>query len=718
MAILNKIRQRTVFLIVIIALALFSFVLADLIKQGGFTSNKSMSSIGVVGDEDISREEFAQIVENRIQQTQGRTSTIQAVNQVWNSRVYSLLLNQELERLGLEVGPDQIVSVMAEQLAGNPQFSNEAGFFDEAKMKQYVAEIKLTSPQQYQQWLSFEENVATIAKSELYYDMIRAGIGATKLEAEKAYKTQNDMLNINFVQVPFSKATEVEVTKADISAYINAHKNQFKQEAQRSIKLVHFKEEPSQEDFNAVEAEVKALLNDKQEFDKVSKTNQNIKGFKTTEDVEGFVNQNSEIPFADNYTFTYNLKENKEEILALAKNEVLGPIKSGQQYRLIKKLEQTNLPDSIKLKHILVTYQGTNIDQQVTRTKEAAKSLADSLNTLIKGDLDKFSELAEKFSSDRQSASKGGDLGWITYGRLVEDFNDYVFAQNPGHKGVAETEFGYHVVYVEDKTEPKEAVKLATIVKTVEPSELTLNNLYREASNFELKAADNSVEDAAKEENLTVKPVNNMKALDETISGLGQQRPVVKWAFSEEAKIGSVKRFDISNGYVVAELVNVTKEGLKTTEEVSAKVTPILKKEKQSKELMAKISGSDLSAIASEFGVSVQKASAVNMSSPVLPGSGREPKVVGAAFALEANQTSAPIQGEKGVYVVQLTSKEPAADLPSYVAMANQETQRRISTFNQKVQPSSANYTNPESNPVYKALKETTEIEDKRTSFY
>ena len=180
MAILSKIRQRTVFLIVIIALALFSFVLADVIRQGGFTSTKSMNTIGVVGDREISREEFAQMVENRVQQSQGQVSTIQAVNQIWDSKVFNLLLDQELDKLGLEVGSDQITNAMEQQLVGNPTFSNEAGFFDPQKVKQYVAEIKVSSPNEmYPQWLNFEKSIETIAKAELYYDMIRAGIGAT-----------------------------------------------------------------------------------------------------------------------------------------------------------------------------------------------------------------------------------------------------------------------------------------------------------------------------------------------------------------------------------------------------------------------------------------------------------------------------------------------------------------------------------------------------------
>ena len=63
MAVLNKIRQRSVFLIVIIALALFSFVLADVIRNGGMVSQKSQNTIATINGEDIESEQFARQVE-------------------------------------------------------------------------------------------------------------------------------------------------------------------------------------------------------------------------------------------------------------------------------------------------------------------------------------------------------------------------------------------------------------------------------------------------------------------------------------------------------------------------------------------------------------------------------------------------------------------------------------------------------------------------------
>ena len=63
MAVLNKIRQRSLFLIIIIALALFSFVLADLFKNSDAFTSKSQNIVATINGKDITREDFLQKVE-------------------------------------------------------------------------------------------------------------------------------------------------------------------------------------------------------------------------------------------------------------------------------------------------------------------------------------------------------------------------------------------------------------------------------------------------------------------------------------------------------------------------------------------------------------------------------------------------------------------------------------------------------------------------------
>ncbi len=64
MAILNKIRQRSLFLILVIAMALFSFVLADLFKNTDGFNSKSQNVIATINGEDIDRDDFMAKVEN------------------------------------------------------------------------------------------------------------------------------------------------------------------------------------------------------------------------------------------------------------------------------------------------------------------------------------------------------------------------------------------------------------------------------------------------------------------------------------------------------------------------------------------------------------------------------------------------------------------------------------------------------------------------------
>jgi peptidylprolyl isomerase/peptidyl-prolyl cis-trans isomerase D len=690
MAILNKIRERTVFLIVIIALALFAFVLADLFNNGGFAGGKSTAPVGVVAGEEITREQFAQDVEATVTRSQGRMSSLQAAKDAWENNLLRIVLNQEFEKLGLEVGPDQITAIMEEQLAGDPRFSTEEGYFDQERMKQFIAELKMTSPEQYQQWISYEKSTETTAKSELYFDLVRVGIKATLLEGEQIYHQENDNLTFEFVKIPFDKAEDVEISKSDIQSYINNHKERFQQEEKRDIEFITFKEEPSDEDNEQVLAEVEKLI---------SKEGEN---FKNTENVEDFVALNSEVPFSDFYTFEYDFaSEFKEDILNLDINEVYGPYFENGYHKITKLLERTQLADSVETGHILVTYDGTRVDASVTRSKEEAKSLADSLTRVVNRSSSKFAELAEEFSSDRQSAAQGGELGWINYGALVPEFNEYVFEQaRVGSFGVVETDFGFHIVHVKDRTSPKDAVKLATIAKRVEPSDRTLNELFRKASKFELAAKENDFREEAEAIDKKVSPVAGMNKLDETIPGAGRQRSIVQWAFEDGTKVGDVKSFDTGSGYIVARVTKKTKEGLKSPEEASAVVTPILKKRKQAEKIKSQINGTDLDAIASSFGLNKQKATSINLSNPIF-GGGRDAKVVGAAFAMEVGEVSKPIQGANGVYVIKVLEKNKAEALSSYRSVAKEETEKRTRAL-----------MNPTRSTVIDALKNSVEVEN------
>lgn len=687
MAILNSIRKKTAVLIIIIALALFAFVLSDLISNSSFSQPKVVDKIGQVGDKEIERAEFAQNVEVYIRQTQGRATTMQAVKAVWDNKVQELALEEEYETLGIKVGRDQILDRIAEIYSGNPNFSNDEGFFDEEVMTEFLANLKATQPQAFENWKLEEARIANQIKRDIYINLIKAGVGVTQMEAKLNYKLDSDNVTFQVVRIPFDKATDVEVSTSDINSYIKDNPEKFEQEAQRDIQYVLFENKASKEDEEQVEQNIRDLLEE----------------FRNTEDAISFINNNSDEPYKADFKFKNQLPEEKRsELLALEIGGVYGPYKENNAWKATKFLETKMMADSVKASHILISNRGP----QALETPEQSKKLADSLFEVVKSNPSKLSELAKEFSADPGSGSKGGDLGWNPYGTFVPSFNEAVFNNQPGYVGLVESQFGYHIVKVEDLSGKSKMYKFADLVLNIRPSEETLNTVYRDAGNFFLEAQKGEFTEVAESKNYEVKPVLGIKQLDENIPGIGAQRKIVNWAFSEEQSVGDIIQEEIDQGYVVVQLNNKIKKGLQSAQQASAIVTPIIEKEKKAEAILSQINSDDLNAIATQYGVTVQNVNAVNMANPLIPGAGREPKVVGAAFALEKGQISQPIVGEKGVYVIKLTNRVDAPDLPSYKNAALKETQTKI----QKLQ-------NP-NNAVVKALKDAKEIEDNRALVY
>ncbi len=140
-----------------------------------------------------------------------------------------------------------------------------------------------------------------------------------------------------------------------------------------------------------------------------------------------------------------------------------------------------------------------------------------------------------------------------------------------------------------------------------------------------------------------------------------------------------------------------------SVEAASVTAIPEIRKEKKAKMIREKIAGKSMDAIASSQNVTVQNASAVNMKNPTLSGAGNEPLVVGNAFGLIVGQKSKLIDGNNGVYMIEVTNKTEAPKVDNYQAVANRLTAARVGAAQVK---------------VYNALKEAAEIEDNRAKFY
>lgn len=701
MAILNNIRKRGVFLIIIIALALFSFILADVIRNGGFASEKSQTTIAVVNGEEIGREGFMQQVETT-QRTLGPSGTTgQAMSRVWDNELRAILLSQEFEKLGLSAEKEQINNALRINLATNETFLNDAGLFDEGKLQEYIASIKASNPTAYQQWLDFEKRTEEGILQASYYTMIKGGLRSTDAEGELEYRFENDKVNLQFVQVPYSKIADEDVTVSDeeIRSYVKSHAEEFEVDPKVDIQYVSFMETASEEDIEDTKKNILSLLEDRFEF------NDTIVGFARTNDNLEFVNANSDVPFVDQWMFKKDLPASvADSIYNLAVGDIYGPYKIDNTFSVSKVIESKQMPDSIQSKHILIRYAGSfRAASDVTRSKEEAKKLADSILRVVKRNTRKFEALSAALSEDSSNKDKGGDLGYNPPGRMVAEFDEFIIANKTGTLGVVETDFGFHVVGVGEQKNKQKAIKIATVTNEVELSEKTLSVNFAEASRFEVASQKGDFAEMAKTAGIDLKPVNKIGELDSNIPGVGNNRSIINWAFDEENNVGDIKRFSIVDGYVIAQLTRKDPKGLLSVAEASVTVNPILRNEKKAKKIREAITGTTLVELAASQNVTVQTATAVTMSAPTLPGAGAELEVVGAAFGKSAGELTGFIDGKTGVFIAKVLAINNAPDLETYAAYANQ--------LNGKIQPTV-------NASVVSALKSAADIEDNRANFF
>ena len=715
MAVLNKIRQRSIFLIIIIALALFSFIIGDIFTNMG-SSEKSQNVVATINGEDIDRGAFMNQVENVQRQSGGSVSNTQAMNRIWDQEVRNKVMQTQYDAVGISIERDYMRQLLKQNLGTFEEFKNEAGLFDEDKLNEFIANLKAIAPEtttlngnpvNYKAWTDFEQTISQTGVQQTYFNLVKSGVIGTLTEGELDYQLENDKVDLKYVQIPFSSIPDsvLTVKKSDIKSYIKKYPKKYQVEASRDLVYVQFKEEASLEDELAIQEELTSLVEDKVEFNEAAKANETVIGFRNTANSEAFVNTNSSVKYNDAFGFESSLpKAELAAMVSLNVNDVYGPYKDGSNYKLSKLVAKKMISDSTKVRHILIPFVGVvRADPSVTATEAEAETQADSIYNVLKSNRYKFKSMLV-LSSDKVSNEKDGEIEFAYTDGFAAEFKAYSFENPKGSLGVVKTDFGYHVIEILSQGPKQQAYKVATIVQEIEPSVETVDEVFKNKSKFEIAIADADFGAVANDNNYKSMPVSSIKELDESIPGIGLQRAIVRWSFEDGVEEGDFKSFNISGGgFVVAKITAVNQEGLMSIEKASVTALPEIKKEMKAKLIIAGVSATTLEAIASDEGQAVKTSLAINMKNPTLSGAGREPKVIGTAFGLVEGATSKLIVGINGVYAVQLTKSTPANDLLNYQAAANRVGQAKSNAVNSM---------------LYTALKDAAEIEDNRATFY
>lgn len=695
MAILGEIRKRSWLLVGVIALALLAFLVnPDTIDK---VFGKNPNILGKVNGDEITRDELNDqlfIMQQQAQQQGQPTKGLE--EQAWQILVQSKLIKQQFEKMGLKLTDEIFWSQLQYDpiFAQNQQYFDEKGNFKLQEIKSEIEKAQATNPENYNFWLKNKKAIEYRMMARMLFGNITAGITVSKKEAELMMKFRDEMANIDFVKVDyleFSKKNNVKVTTQDLADYIKLHPTRFKATASRNLAYAYFPATPSAQDDAATLNEINKL------YLKGTDASNGAENFQNTKNDSMFVELNSDVPFIPQYVGLNQVPQGiKDKIATATIGQTFGPYKEQNLY-VVSKLLDKKASDSTQSKHILIAYKGAE-RSTASRTKEAAKKIADSLLAVIKADPAKFAE-GLKLSDEPNAVERNGSVGWTTPTSPFAPGYLKFLADNPkGATGLAETSFGYHIINVEDKKSGSMTYKIAHLAKNVKASDKTENQVLTQATRFIQQTEGksfNQFKNLAEKNKYRFDNPKTVGRFQGTLPGLGTDKDgdIISWAFDKKRNIGDTDIFTVegTGDRIVAYVVGKQDEGLADPETVRNQIEPIVKNKLLAKKIIEKINTgkyTSLDQAAKAFGTTKANA-VVNLFNPSVNGS-MEPRVAGAAFGLASNKLSQPVEGMTGVYLVvkkSVTTNKMPGDVKQIIqSMAQQNAQQFTGSFLKSLQ--------------------------------
>jgi peptidyl-prolyl cis-trans isomerase D len=337
-----------------------------------------------------------------------------------------------------------------------------------------------------------------------------------------------------------------------------------------------------------------------------------------------------------------------------------------------EEIDSYRTPERVKVRHILIKTQGKpkeDVPKLKAKAEELLKELKNGAN---------FADLAKKNSEDTGSAEKGGELGWIVRGQTVPNFEKTAFSLKPGElSGVVETEYGYHILQLEDKqaarTQTFDEAKPQLLMES--KKELAADNLKKamDAAHSEILRTPAQAEAIAKKYNLrffkvaqmtTSTPLPEVNAQPQLANAIfatpkGGTTDVVDTDNQGKSAFATVNNVIPARNAEYAEVQNdvmqryATAEADRLAQEAATHAADRARK------------GKNLEAIAKEYGLTVKTASPFTVDGAA-EGIGAATEL-SAAFKANVGSIVGPVASQGGQFVCRVSDRLPA-DMSQYAS--------------------------------------------------
>lgn len=696
MAVLQRIRNHSVALLIIVGFAMAAFIIGDLLTSSSSIMQSTRDKVLTINGNKVTYEQFetarqrkSEFFKAMMGKELDNNTSQQLTQSVYNEFVTKGLLNEAADKLGLAVTADEVnelvqgdrLSPVLTQYFGE-QAKSIAQFFANLVVNDDFEQASAQFPfATRSNWAEIEDEITLARMMDKYSNLVKAAVQPNKLEALDSFNGDNEECTFAYVKVSPLKVAdaEVKVSNEAVKNYYNATKRSYKLPTQsRAINYIAIQLRPSQADFDAVLADMESVRNE----------------FATSEDVADLVNSNSLVSYVDAFVNNNNFSGDLKTFVDGGDTQnILEPsLQEGTVYMMARIMDKTVAPDSLQLALVVVP----------------SKEEADSIKALMATD----AEAALAGYSQQQVFN-----GWVTESLTVQQFgkeiSDKLFAASKNSIVEHNTENGvnqiYYVAKVLEQTKPVAKSKVAVYALEVTPSSTTRRDEFGRLNQF---LTDNKtikqMQDSASSAGFFMMPTT-IAATSYNVGQVKDARQAVRFAFQNDK--GDVSEiFECDDNLLVVAITGDIQDGYYNLNDTTfyknvsnSYPIPQAKIEKICNDINAS-GNKNLADIAATYEAVVDTAKFVNFNLPSISGLGLEPKVVASATKANPGSFVGPIVGRNAAVVLQVIDKNNKG--LEYDESARLETLARSRDYMYA------------GNSAIVALQNAADINDNRINFY
>ncbi|MDG2059811.1 MAG: SurA N-terminal domain-containing protein [Flavobacteriales bacterium] len=684
MAVLEKIREKTVLVLVMIGLGMFGFLFMGSDQSSIFSCNGGqLNSIGSINGEEVDIDKYNEYLGN----SKTQNSEEIAHKNAWGSLVNEKLIfsaasdlnltvtNEEIKELFTgSINPNNVSlyfknliedqfnrykSQIEERKRNNPNdtstiqyddyFVDVNGNFSGEKVGNFLENRGQWPVEQEKGWSQLEDEISKQRLSQKHQTLIVKGIYTTKSEIETTLNERANA-NVKYISIPYP-VEEVDVTEEEILSYYDKHISAYQNEEEtRNVEYVTFPIVPSKEDTTKTEQEmIKKSLN----F--VINSKCKILSFQKESDI---------------------IDTNFLDLIKSQKVRVKGPYLIDGVYRIAKFSDSIIISDTVK------KYTIAYLDKEIVASESTIKDCRYEGQKFIKASVSH-----EVIQEDSKSKNKILQYWWILLDiGIIFVLLYFIYIKKRDVK-----RFVPYVVLLTI------LVAVAGIYFDSESEDdamiLTDNSAFKSLSdslNIRYDAAD---------------AVNNMQF---NIKDLQDSREIVRWMFDANTKVGDVSNttYRCGDDFVVVSLSAINPNGDKTLESVRDIIIQEIQNDQKFDDIASQLSGSPNLEEASSLFNTDTVASEVNFESLAINNTITDAldvqNFVGAVNALDEGETSRLIKGNNAAYLIYIVSKGSRTEYTE----AEKDKIRQENSFGVYYEQ------------ALKTLKENSDIVDNRSIFY